>query len=651
MILKGPEGEQYTTGKEIGRGGEGTVYEVQSNNGLVLKRYNDPLTPAQTSKLQQMVAMRNPAIEAYAAWPRGLVLDDTGAVCGFVMKKLVGFVPLHMIFSPMDRKKMFPDKGYNFLVHVARNLATAFHKLHESGLVVGDVNEGNILISAAGMISFIDCDSFQVKGKDTYYFCEVGVPRYTPPELLKEGTFEQIVRTVNTDSFSLAVLIFQLLFLGRHPFAGRNKTSKDIDEETAIRNREFAYSLQNTKKKLSPPNDSFSITNLSDDLVALFHQAFEQDARPAPGAWVRALDGLLGDMVTCGISRLHTYPSKLQECPWCKFRETRGILYFLDDSYLKSNALLDDIETFVNGFRIDRLELKKWTGSAKLPELAAYPIAKKYQNYKAWRKWGSIAVFLFGLVAFFINGPFLILPEAIFVIAMVFFINTITPWAYNTKAQLNYLKLEVEKANEQLQRSVFDYDNAADATGYLAAVSGLDKLVQDFRNLPEEFDRLKKAMEESIYDEQLHFYLNIFDIEQHNIPQIGSVKKKALMDNGIRTAADITRLSAVKVPGIGLKNQQILLSWQRQMSSGFVYIPDNERLSKGMDQVKVDVDNIKLKLESDIRKSYQSITYLKLNITNRALVLERQINDLSVKKSQAELDYRAFEKFAKVWPF
>src|SRR6185437_4759592 len=131
----------------------------------------------------------------------------------------------------------------------------------------------NILISSSGLVAFIDCDSFQVKGSDKYFFCEVGVPRYTPPELLKERSFENITRTINTDGFSLAVLIFQLLFLGRHPFAGKNKLAADFDEETAIRKREFAYSLENKKKKLFPPTDSFSMSNLPDQVVGLFHRA------------------------------------------------------------------------------------------------------------------------------------------------------------------------------------------------------------------------------------------------------------------------------------------------------------------------------------------------------------------------------------------
>ena len=647
MLFKGPHNEQYNTGREIGRGGEGTVYEVQNVNDIVLKKYNEPLTVQQVNKLRHMVALRSYEIEAYAAWPTGLVLDDNDRVCGFVMKKLSGFVPLHMIFSPMDRKKMFPDKGYNFLVHVARNLATAFHKLHEAGLVVGDVNEGNILINAAGLVSFIDCDSFQVKGEAEHYFCEVGVPRYTPPELLKAGSFVQVVRTVNTDSFSLAVLIFQLLFLGRHPFAGKNKTNKDIDEETAIREHEFAYSLDRRQKKLSPPNDSFAITNLSDSLVALFHMAFDQESRPVPAEWVKALDNQLGDMVTCEVSRLHAYPSKLAECPWCKFRKERGILYFLDDSYINAYTALGDIESFVQGFQLDKLEIKPWSGNLTHPQLVATPIDSKSKTNKTLQLVATGLGLILGIVAVVDAGfnPAYIVAG----IVVCLFFYKFSPWVGRLKAEVSRLAVNHKQLNDKLTAMIRDYNQTADHSAYTRGIAGLDNLVQQFRDLPKEFDKRRALMEERLYNEQLLQYLYLFKIEDHTIPAIGDVRKAALIASGVVTAADIGKvMTQVKVPGIGAKNQQILLSWQRQMASGFVYIPDNYALATGLDDVNKEIANLKHQLELSIRKEYQSLNYLKMNISNKTMVLNKQISDLSIKTAQAELDLKTFRKWASV---
>ena len=70
------------------------------------------------------------------------------------------------------------------------------------------------------LVVLIDCDSFQVNTNGRCYPCEVGVPLYTPPELQKKS-FRELIRTRNHDRFGLAILIFQLLFVGRHPYAGR----------------------------------------------------------------------------------------------------------------------------------------------------------------------------------------------------------------------------------------------------------------------------------------------------------------------------------------------------------------------------------------------------------------------------------------------
>src|ERR1700679_91854 len=173
----GIKNTQYTPGRKIGQGGEGTVFEVQENFSLVVKIYNEALNADKTEKLLYMASIANDDLTKFAAWPLDVVRDHNMKVCGFTMKKLVGFVPMHSLFSPMERKKLFPDRGYNFLVHVARNLATAFHKIHELGIVIGDVNEANILVNTNGLISLIDCDSFQVKNGNRYHFCEVGIPR------------------------------------------------------------------------------------------------------------------------------------------------------------------------------------------------------------------------------------------------------------------------------------------------------------------------------------------------------------------------------------------------------------------------------------------------------------------------------------------
>lgn len=644
MTFHGQHSEQYITGRELGRGGEGTVYDLQNDGSRVLKKYNEPLSPLQIQKLHKMVLMRTPAIDAYAAWPQALVRDSSETVCGFVMKKLTGFVPLHMIFSPLDRKKMFPDKGYNFLVHVARNLAVAFHKLHEAGLVVGDVNEGNILINASGMVNFIDCDSFQVRGDDGWFYCEVGVPRYTPPELLEAQTFEHVVRTTNTDSFSLAILIFQLLFLGRHPFAGRNKSAADIDEETAIKMHEFAYSLSAKRKKLLPPNDSFDINNLTQPLIDQFHRSFETEERPLPADWIKALDGFLTEMITCGESRLHAYPAKMKECPWCFFKRTRGIMYFLDDTYMKANNILADIEQFVNGFKVEHLEVKKWDKPLSQQLTSPTSIEKEWRDNILYHWLVGVGILVLATVLYSTsNWPFVFLYGCVFAL-MWHFAGSYSRKIRKYRRTLlsNYSGLTANR-----EKLVQNYNYPPDLSVYDAGVDHLHKLVKNFRELPLENERLEKEAEEIIYNQHLDQYLRQVDILSHHIPSFGDARKNMLLNAGIRNAADIGMLTSMRVNGIGPKNIQILLNWRLQLSGTFVYIPDTAKLSIAMSRVSSKLLAHRTDLEHKIRQQYQSISYIRQNIQNRALVLEVQLNDAILSCAMAKDQINQFKKLSR----
>jgi DNA-binding helix-hairpin-helix protein with protein kinase domain len=91
--------------------------------------------------------------------------------------------------------------------------------------VVGDLNESNVLVARSTLVTLIDTDSFQVQvpgraGTPHIHFCEVGKPEYLPPEL-QSADLRKTVRVPEHDRFALAVLIFQLLMDGNHPFRAR----------------------------------------------------------------------------------------------------------------------------------------------------------------------------------------------------------------------------------------------------------------------------------------------------------------------------------------------------------------------------------------------------------------------------------------------
>src|SRR5947209_2935353 len=137
------------------------------------------------------------------------------------------------LYNPVQRLKCYPRAGWDFQVRAAWNLAAAFDEVHKAGGLVGDVNQSNAQVSTRALVRLIDCDSFQIRANGKAYLCEVRVAHYIPPEL-QGKSLHGLIRTENHDAFGLAVLIYQLLFVGKHPFMGIDLGSGDPPFEQLI---------------------------------------------------------------------------------------------------------------------------------------------------------------------------------------------------------------------------------------------------------------------------------------------------------------------------------------------------------------------------------------------------------------------------------
>ena len=227
-------------GKLIGQGGEGAVYEVVAAANSVAKIYHNAISPNRARKIQVMASLYSEVIARVAAWPTSLLTTKAGRQpIGLLMPRSVGRKDIHKLYSPKSRRSDFVRVDLRFLIRVAANTARAFGAVHQLGCVIGDVNHGSVLVGQDATVQLIDCDSFQVRSGGDVFGCEVGVETFTPPEL--QGiNLNGVVRTQNHDAFGLAILTFLLLFMGRHPFAGRYLGSGDMPIAQAIREGRFA---------------------------------------------------------------------------------------------------------------------------------------------------------------------------------------------------------------------------------------------------------------------------------------------------------------------------------------------------------------------------------------------------------------------------
>ena len=330
VLRRFPNPEILNLSVSVGHGGEACIYAVPLDDNLVAKIYHKP-TISYAQKLRAMLA--NPPVNPTdnlghiaIAWPQELLqaADSSGKIVGFIMPRIRGMRPIMDFYNPGIRRQHCPLFNYQYLLRTARNLASAFAALHASGYCIGDVNESNILVSDTALVTLVDTDSFQVTEplENLVYRCSVGKAEYTPPEL-QNKTFADYDRENYHDLFGLAVLIFQLLMEGTHPFSGIFQGG--IEPPTyqgRILSGHFTYSQKKQVPYLPTPiSPGWDLLHPS--LQDLFVRCFEDGhdnprLRPNAQTWLSALAAVEESLLTCAANPQHLYHNHLDKCPWCE---------------------------------------------------------------------------------------------------------------------------------------------------------------------------------------------------------------------------------------------------------------------------------------------------------------------------------------------
>src|SRR5262249_1139161 len=382
-------------GRRIGIGAEGEVHEIQDRSDLVAKIYHQPPPPEKAEQLVALSRLGNERLFNLSAWPVDVLRDaPDGAVAGFIMKKISQAEEIHTLHSPKSRLQKFPEASWAFLIYVAANIARAVAATHDHGLIIGDLNPKNILVTKKATVYLLDCDSFQVTANGKTYRCEAGFPEYTPPEL--QGlAFKKIDRKPLHDYFGLAVVIFQLLFVGRHPFSGRFLGGGEMPLERAIGELRFAYGDEAELRRMLPPPGSLPFDAVPQAIADLFTRAFLATAaadRPQPREWVEPLETLAKSLKKCSLHSGHFYYRQLTDCPWCKLESLARVRLF--------NFMLPGANGTRGGFRlaeiwreIERIEPPNEslpTQIVKLKRPVASPLAASF----AWERFSRLILAL-----------------------------------------------------------------------------------------------------------------------------------------------------------------------------------------------------------------------------------------------------------------
>ena len=624
-VFSDDKGRQVTLGQELGRGGEATVYAIDGDQSLVAKIYHRRLDAEKTEKLSRMVELQSERLLRLAAWPVGTLRPRSGnSVAGVLMRNVSRFKDIHLLYNTKSRLREFPAKAnWRFLVHTAANVSRAFSVIHEHRHVIADVNQRNVKVSPeSAIVSLIDCDSFQIFSHGRYFLCGVGVPEYTPPEL-QDKQFNSVIRTQNHDNFGLAVLVFHLLFMGRHPFAGKFLGRGDMPIEKAIEEYRFAFAPDAQRTLMQPPPNCITLAHLSPEVRRLFVDAFApggaNSGRPDATQWVVALDALGRQLKQCSANKVHTFFQSLSVCPWCQIEGQAGVLLFVGYAVADGGS----------GFRLElvwaQIASVQSPGPGTQPDfsqLAAGVRATLEARVAGRKRRGKVAVVV--LIVFAILGVCLVsgLGAATFWIGVfcVVVAKSITKRFGHRKA-----KFESEsRATEARFRAIQErWQREASEEPFATKLRDLRQLIDEHKRLPTRRQEKIRELERDLYNVQLRHYLEKFDIASADIPHVKDSRKAMLSSYGIDDAADVTAAAVEAVPGFGQFLTDKMLTWRRSLESKFKF--DARRGIDPSDIQRVDQDIAKRRMEIELRllKGQMELT----DTRRRIVVVRAQLRD------------------------
>jgi len=601
MKLYDSDNNPVSLGEKFGTGGEGSVYTIANNPNYVAKIYHQAISSEKSDKIQAMVVNKLD-LPDFTAWPIS-ALKRQNRVVGFLMPKVFGCRELHELYGPAHRKKYFPSADWPFLIFTARNLASIFGSVHSYNHVIGDVNQRGILVSEKATCKLIDTDSFQISLGQKIYTCDVGTPHFIPPELQGKA-LRGVIRTQNHDNFGLAVLIFQLVFMGRHPFAGRYLGAGDMPIEKAIKDHRFAFGLGAASKQIKPPPNAVGLSTCSSELASLFELAFSEAAastakRPDTKAWITALDHFLHSLKQCTINPVHKYYRELSSCPWC-YLEGLGITYF----YLNSS-----VQNSVQQLDIDKIWSK--IVNIKIPDLSRLPVVNS-NNYSA-RPLPNYAVPPTGLFG---------------VLNAVFDFHDDRGERRKRESTLWQFKQAWDQLESLWLSLQFDGE-------FNQIRSNLERIYYDYQGLS---DRYKDERSDCLTD----LYLKKFLIEDAYIENIGKKRALVLENYGIETAADVDYDLIIQIPGFGEVLTQNLVDWRNRLVSqlgSYRFSPQELQQAKVIDE-KYNI--LRLDYQQKLKSGMAALQKRREIVIKKREQIYQDAESLAAKLAQAQADMRVY---------
>lgn len=289
------DGRRLVMDRLLKSGGAGGVYSIRTASGEVAKLYHRTVDLALYERKVAAMLRLQPRVQAGAAgqvqlaWPTHLLRDAAGRFRGFTMPQLdvARTSDLeHVLLERQARAQRLPT-GLGAKITLAANLASVVAALHAERHYVVDLKPVNVRFYRDTLqIALLDCDGLSIQGAGERFPAHQVTPDYLAPEYQGVAVADEQAQ----DRFALAVVIFQLLNFGIHPYSGKpTAATLATDIPGRIKAGAYAYGMQGNRTIL--PNPGSGHRHFPPQIRSLFDRAFGTVAalRPRAAEWRNVL--------------------------------------------------------------------------------------------------------------------------------------------------------------------------------------------------------------------------------------------------------------------------------------------------------------------------------------------------------------------------
>ena len=311
-------GTRYRLGRELGRGGEGTVFAVKGGR-LAVKLLRDR-SPRSRDRLRDRLAMvgRLPLEGLAVARP---IEQLRPPHVGYVMDLFTGMVPIRSLLYPPKGtgsavEWYFQGGGLRRRLRILARVAEVLSDLHGRGLVYADLSPSNVFVSEpsdAGEVRLIDTDNVHPA---TSQGQSIRTPRYGAPEVVRRAG----VASSLEDAWTFAVIAFETLALV-HPLLGDEVQYGELEmEEQALEGRRPWIDAEDDDRNRSSdgiPREIVLSPRLREDFGRVFGPGLlDPETRPGLARWAERLHAAADRTVICSECS-GSYFCDRDRCSWC----------------------------------------------------------------------------------------------------------------------------------------------------------------------------------------------------------------------------------------------------------------------------------------------------------------------------------------------